>query len=164
MIIGVNEYKPRNNLNLVGAVPDADAMLYYLQEQLGASSQIRDFRNSEATRAAIIGEIKAISLNKKIKEGDPFLIYEGHGGSVDTPKGWGSGRTGEFELLDPYDHSSPLDHGNLEHKFPERTIWHTNVANKTEASKIANDVMDSFGRRDAIVPSSHGKITTMAQE
>ena len=41
---------------------------------------------------------------------------------------------------------------------------YTDVANKTEASKIANDVMDSFRRRDSIVPSSHGKITTMAQE
>jgi hypothetical protein len=41
---------------------------------------------------------------------------------------------------------------------------YTDVANKAEASKIAHDVMDSFRRRDAIVQSSHGKITTMAQE
>ena len=41
---------------------------------------------------------------------------------------------------------------------------YTDVANKTEASKIANDVMDAFRRRDASVQSSHGKITTMAQE
>jgi Delta6-protoilludene synthase len=38
------------------------------------------------------------------------------------------------------------------------------VANKSEASKISNDVMNAFRRRDVIVPSSYGKITTMAQE
>ena len=41
---------------------------------------------------------------------------------------------------------------------------YTDLANKTEASKIANDVMDAFRRKDASVRSSHGKITTMAQE
>ena len=41
---------------------------------------------------------------------------------------------------------------------------YTDVANKIEASKIANDVMEAFRRRDASVQSSHGKITTMAQE
>ena len=41
---------------------------------------------------------------------------------------------------------------------------YTDVANKTEASKIANDVMESFRCRDASVQSAHGKITTMAQE
>jgi hypothetical protein len=61
---------------MVGAVPDAEAMRYYLQEYLGVpDSQIRDLRNSEATRAAIIDGIEAFSLNRKIKEGDPILIY-----------------------------------------------------------------------------------------
>ena len=41
---------------------------------------------------------------------------------------------------------------------------YTDVANKTEASEIANDVMEVFRRRDASVQSSHGKITTVAQE
>ena len=41
---------------------------------------------------------------------------------------------------------------------------YTDVANKTEASKISNDVMDALRRRDASIQSSHGKITTMAQE
>jgi hypothetical protein len=41
---------------------------------------------------------------------------------------------------------------------------YTDVANKTEASKITKDVMDAFRRRDASVHSSHGKITSMAQE
>ena len=42
---------------------------------------------------------------------------------------------------------------------------YTDVANKAEASKIANDVMDAFRRKDTSgVRSSHGKITIMAQE
>jgi len=41
---------------------------------------------------------------------------------------------------------------------------YTDVANKTEASKISNDVMDALRSRDASIHSSHGKITTMAQE
>ena len=41
---------------------------------------------------------------------------------------------------------------------------YTDVANKIEASKISNDVMDALRRRDASIQSSHGKITTMAQE
>jgi hypothetical protein len=41
---------------------------------------------------------------------------------------------------------------------------YTDVANKVEATKIANDVMDAFRRREATIPSSQGKITTMAQQ
>ena len=42
---------------------------------------------------------------------------------------------------------------------------YTDVANKAEASKIANDVMDTFRRRKASTqPLPHGKITTMAQQ
>ena len=41
---------------------------------------------------------------------------------------------------------------------------YTDVANKTEASKIASDVMDAFRRKEASVRSPHGKITTMAHE
>jgi len=41
---------------------------------------------------------------------------------------------------------------------------YTDVANKTEASKIAYDVMDAFRRREASIQTSHGKITAMAQQ
>ena len=43
---------------------------------------------------------------------------------------------------------------------------YTDVANKIEATKIANDVMDAFRRREASTStqSFHGKITTMAQQ
>ena len=129
LIIGINEYESLDIPNLVGAVPDADAVRNYLQEHLGVpDSQITDLRNSEATRAAIIDGIKAFSLNEEIKEGDPILIYyAGHGGSADTPKGWEVGGTGKIELLVPYDHSS-LEGGNPKHGIPDRTLgallWH----------------------------------------
>jgi len=41
---------------------------------------------------------------------------------------------------------------------------YTDVANKTEASQIAHDVMDAIRRKEASVQLPHGKITTMAQE
>ena len=114
LIIGINKYESHNITNLLGAVPDADAVRDFLQKQLGVpSSQIRNLRDGEATRAAIIDGIKAFSLNNEIEEGDPILIYfAGHGGSADTPKDWEAGSTGKIELLIPYDHSSPLEDGN----------------------------------------------------
>ena len=42
---------------------------------------------------------------------------------------------------------------------------YTDVANKAEASKISNDVMDAFRCREAIIqPLPYGKITAMAQQ
>ena len=124
LIIGINEYESPNIPNLMGAVPDADAVRDYLQKHLGVpSSQIRNLRNSEATRAAIIDGIEAFSLNDEIKMGDPILIYyAGHGGSADTPKGWEVGSTGKIELLIPCDQFSPLEDGNPKHGIPDRTL------------------------------------------
>ena len=124
LIIGINIYESSQIPNLEGAVPDADAVRDYLQKHLGVpSSQIRDLRDSGATRAAIMEEIKAFAFNKKIKEGDPILIYyAGHGGSADTPKGWEVESTGKTEFLIPYDHSSPLDDSSPKHGIPDRTI------------------------------------------
>ena len=124
LIIGINKYESPKIPNLEGAVPDADAMRDYLQKDLGVpSSQIRNLRDSEATRDAIMEEIKAFSSNNKINEEDPILIYyAGHGGSADTPKEWKVGSTGKIELLIPYDHSSPLEDGNPKHGIPDRTL------------------------------------------
>jgi hypothetical protein len=124
LIIGINKYESPKILNLEGAVSDADAVRDYLQKPLGVpSNQIRNLRDSGATRAAIIDEIKAFSFNNKIEEGDPILIYyAGYGGSADTPKGWEIGGTGKIELLIPYDHSSSLEDGNPKHGIPDRTL------------------------------------------
>jgi hypothetical protein len=96
----------------------------YLQNHLGVpSSQIVILRDSEATRAAIIDGIKAFSLNDRIKEGDPILIYyAGHGSSVNVPKGWKTGHTGKIGLLIPYDHSSLLEDDSYKHGILLRTL------------------------------------------
>ena len=66
-----------------------------------------------------------------------------------------------FSFLKKLEHlRSTCDLMNFYFAFDE----YTDVANKTEASKIGNDVMDAFRRKDASVQSPHGKITTMAQE
>ena len=111
----------------MGAVADADAVRDYLRVYLGVSpSQIRNLRDSKATRIAIIKEIEAISFNNKIKEGDPIIIYyAGHGGSANTPEGWPGrevGSTSKIELLIPHDHSSSLEDGNPQHGIPDRTL------------------------------------------
>jgi hypothetical protein len=41
---------------------------------------------------------------------------------------------------------------------------YTDVANKTEAAKIANDVMAAFRNKEVNDQAPHGKITTMAQQ
>ena len=41
---------------------------------------------------------------------------------------------------------------------------YTDIANKTEATKIANDVMAAFRDREARIQPPHGKISTMAQQ
>ena len=41
---------------------------------------------------------------------------------------------------------------------------YTDVANKTEATKIANDVMAAFRIKEVSGQAPHGKITTMAQQ
>ena len=107
----------------MGAVADADAMQDYLQKYLGVpDSQIRNLRDREATRAAIIEEIKAFSLDENIKEGDPILIYyAGHGSWAKIPDGW-VGSTGKIQLLIPHDHSSPLNFSNPKHGIPDRTL------------------------------------------
>ena len=124
LIIGINKYESPDIPNLLGAVYDADDMLSYLQVSLGVpTSQIKNLRDSEATRAAIIDRIEAFSLNDEIKKGDPILIYyAGHGGSADTPKGWEVGSTGKIELLIPYDYSSSLEGGNYKHGIPDRAM------------------------------------------
>jgi len=128
----------------------------YLQKHLGVpSSQIRNLRDSEATRAAIIEGIEAFSLNDQIKDGDPILIYyAGHGGSADAPEGWETG-TGKVELLVPYDHSSPLEtleDGNHKHGIPVRTLG-------ALLSQLANKKGDNIVRQIFILGFIYQLIT-----
>ena len=150
LIIGINKYESPNITNLLGAVPDADAMRDYLQKHMGVpSSQIRNLRDNEATRAAIIDGIQAFSFNEEIKEGDPILIYfAGHGGTADTPKGWEVGSTGKIEFLIPYELSTweSLENGNAIYGIPDRTL-------RALLSQLASKKGDNIVCQTAIFPS-----------
>ena len=95
----------------------------YLQKHLRIpSSQIRNLRDSEATRTAIIEGIEGLLCDDEIKEGDPIVIYyAGHGGWADAPAGWEAGGT-KIQLLVPCDYSSELEAGEQKHAVPDRTL------------------------------------------
>ena len=154
LIIGINKYESSNIPNLVGAVPDADAMRDYLQAHLGVpSSQIRNLRDSEATQATIIAEIKAFSFDNKIKKGDPILIYyAGHGGLANTPVGWEAGSTGKITFLIPYDYS-PLENCNPKYGIPDRTLG-------ALLSQLANKKGDNIVRQTFILREFIYQLTT----
>lgn len=125
LIIGINKYKAVNRpfLNLRGAVPDADRVQSYLQKQLGIpDSQICNLRDSEATRAAVLREINALTTDDRIQRGDPILIfYAGHGSTAPTPKGWESGGRA-IQLILPHDYLCVNEKGQKIHGIPDRTL------------------------------------------
>lgn len=106
----------------MGAVADANAFQEYLQKELGVpSSQIRNLRNTKATRTAIIDGIKAFATDTRIEKGDSMVYYHaGHGSLAKTPKEWLSWNTDQIELLIPHDHSS--QDGNPLYGIPDRTL------------------------------------------
>ena len=125
LIIGINKYKTVEPpfLNLKGAVPDADRVQSYLQRHLGVpNSQIRNLRDSEATRAAILHEINALITDDRIQRGDPIVIfYAGHGSMAPTPEGWETGRP-TSKLLLPHDYLCENEKGEKVHGIPDRTL------------------------------------------
>ena len=125
LIIGINKYKTVKQpfLNLKGAVSDADLVQSYLQRHLGVpNSQIRNLRDSEATRAAILHELNALTTDDRIQHGDPILVfYAGHGSTAPTPKGWESGGP-TIQLLLPHDYLCEKENGQKIHGIPDRTL------------------------------------------
>ena len=84
-------------------------------------SQIRLLRNAEATRGAIIQELKNLVADQRIHRGDPILIfYAGHGGEVEAPVGWESG-DGKIQMLIPHDFRTTVDGQEIK-GIPDRTI------------------------------------------
>ena len=125
----------------------------YLQNDLNVpSSRIRNLRDGDATRDAIIGGIKAFSTNDEIKEGDPILIYyAGHGGWANTPKEWSDWNTDKIEFLVPYDHSS-LDDDPI-HGITDRTVG-------VLLSQLAIKKGDNIVRQKFILPECVYQLTT----
>ncbi|KIJ63462.1 hypothetical protein HYDPIDRAFT_29274 [Hydnomerulius pinastri MD-312] len=107
LIIGINQYKSLNIRWLRGAVADANIIQDYLQNYLAVpSSQICNLRDSAATRAAIVQQIRALASDHRIQHGDPVLIYyAGHGSTIPTPVGWEAGGP-NIQVLVPYDYDN----------------------------------------------------------
>ena len=86
------------------------------------NSQIRNLRDSEATRAGILHEINALITDDRIRRGDPILIfYAGHGSTALTPKRWESGGP-TIQLLLPHDFLCENEKGQKVHGIPDRTL------------------------------------------
>ena len=82
---------------------------------------IRNLRNSEATREAIIEAFNDLRDDPQIKKNDPIVIfYAGHGGQTNAPKGWDS-EGGKVQYLIPYDVETVVN-GKTVHGIPDRTI------------------------------------------
>ena len=87
----------------------------YLRKDIKVpSDRIRNLRDQEATRAAIIEALEGIANNDLVKRGDPILIYyAGHGTS---------NKSGRIQMLVPQDYSKDKDqkvHGIPDHIIGE---------------------------------------------
>ncbi|TFK37085.1 caspase domain-containing protein [Crucibulum laeve] len=106
LIIGINEYAHPDIYNLNGATTDADTISAFLTQTMSIpSSHITNLRNRQATRSAVIEEIRRFASDHRIKEGDPILIYyAGHGAETLAPVGWeAGGPNARIQMLIPYD-------------------------------------------------------------
>ena len=90
LIIGINTYANAQYSDLRGAVSDAEAMRSFLIGDLHVPEEnIVSLLNSMATRARIIGELKALKTNCKIKRGDGIIVFfAGHGTANAVPELW----------------------------------------------------------------------------
>ncbi|KAA1472264.1 hypothetical protein DENSPDRAFT_170741 [Dentipellis sp. KUC8613] len=122
LIIGINKYQSYNVPPLKGAVPDANQVESYLKDDLGVSpDNIKNLRDREATRAAIIQELRALSTDDRIRPGDPiFIFYAGHGSTARAPEGWEAGGP-KIQLICPHDHLEKVD-GRQVVGIPDRTL------------------------------------------
>ncbi|VDC06743.1 unnamed protein product [Peniophora sp. CBMAI 1063] len=124
LVIGIDTYPCPDIPDLAGAASDAQAVYDYLHVDLQVPAEhIVILRNEQATREAIIREIKALASRKGIKKGDPILIYfAGHGIATIAPEGWREqGR--RISFIVPYDTDTNLeDVQQSKQAIPDRTI------------------------------------------
>ena len=99
---------------LSGAVPDADAINDYLQNDLKVPRhQIVNLRDKGATRSKIIAAFQGLRDNPRIKPQDPILIYfAGKGGEISSPN------QENTRALVPVDYAA----NRMVAPIPERTV------------------------------------------
>ncbi|PVG04720.1 hypothetical protein CPB86DRAFT_746755 [Serendipita vermifera] len=122
LIIGIDDYKSSKWPNLRGGIADARAMQEYLEEKLAIPKpHIRTLHGEQATRDAIISELRGLKTNPLISPGDSIVIfYAGHGDAGTVPDGWDD-PTNEIQLLVPYDGDTE-EKGVFTYSIPDRTI------------------------------------------
>jgi hypothetical protein len=123
LLIGINDYRSNEWPDLLGGIQDAEAMQDYLENVMRIPpSRIRALHGENATRSAIIHELRSLKSNSQINHGDPILIFfAGHGDSTDAPPGWET-EDNEIQLLVPFDGDSSGDDGQITFSIPDRTL------------------------------------------
>jgi hypothetical protein len=117
-LIGINDYAHVRPLR--GAVADILSVNAYLEGYLSVPGpQIQILLNKSASREAIIEAFIRLQKDKRIKEGDPILIYfAGHGSEFPDPAGEPGKRM--MQAIVPQDYCE--ERGKEVHTIPDRTI------------------------------------------
>ncbi|KAG9090031.1 hypothetical protein FRC06_001246 [Ceratobasidium sp. 370] len=136
LIIGINDYADKSVRNLKGAVHDGERFRDYLiKHLLVPQAQIKTLFGTQATRANIISEFRALAANPNINQQDPIVIfYAGHGAKLDKPDGWEAGGL-HIQALVPQDVKLKGASGEIVHPIPDRTI-----------ATLLNEIGDAKGR------------------
>ena len=125
LIIGIDDYKQKTGFHaLKAAVRDADSIRNWLVGEFKVpASHIRDLRNKEATRKAIIEALVALSKDPNIQRDDPILIYyAGHGTEAPAPKQW-RWDSPKIQMIVPWDFKHPDGPGpGVIEGIPDRTL------------------------------------------
>ncbi|KAL0066446.1 hypothetical protein AAF712_006488 [Marasmius tenuissimus] len=106
LVIGINNYQDQAISNLGGAAADANAFSSLLKDIYRVPAErIRNLRNEEATRQAILQAIEDLAESPTITNRDPIVIYyAGHGGEADSPFASPTGTKKEkIQFLIPHD-------------------------------------------------------------
>jgi Caspase domain len=114
---------------LKGAVSDADSIVQFLVDQGAAPERIRNLRNEQATRSAILRELRDLITNSSIEKNDPIVIYFAGKGTRAVRPTADEGLLGSWSLRDqwdpclaPYDFGGSHVEGGGVYGIPDQTL------------------------------------------
>ena len=124
LVIGINRYPGLpSESQLKGAVPDADAVVRYLNDTF-TQPNITYLRDAAATREGIINAFRSLIDNVDIQRDDPiFIYYAGYGARVKKPTEWDCWMPHKpyVELLCPSDMCNGPEDSSI-CGIPDRTV------------------------------------------
>ncbi|RXW14955.1 hypothetical protein EST38_g10900 [Candolleomyces aberdarensis] len=124
LIIGIDDYTEEFGFpKLKGAVRDAGRIRNWLISDFSVPpSQIKDLRDKEATRNAIIEALKGLATDERIQRDDPILIYyAGHGTEAPAPKRW-RWDSPQIQMIAPWDFKRRDGSSRITQGIPDRTL------------------------------------------